>query len=159
MAGLHKKIVLCTGKQPCLLWETGLRDGGITWIDCAGFPLKLLQRQMLLRKYDFSTKCMRNKRRSTDPMEFYKDFFCGVMWWNTACSVGTLETRPRTQWRNSIVLPLTAVQQRAPTETPLKTCWQILFLFIFCFLGHTVYLFHIFIYFENIFLQVWDKIK
>lgn len=27
------------------------------------------------------------------------------------------------------------------------------------FLGHTVYLFHIFIYFENIFLQLWDKNK
>lgn len=39
----------------------------------------------------------------------------------------------------------------------LTNLWQNLFLFMsFYFLWHTVYLFHIFIYFENIFLQVWD---
>lgn len=106
-------------------------------------------------------QCMRNKR-STDEKEFYEDFFGGVLRWNTACSVGTLETHSGTQWRNSGVLQLSAVKHTStgPTETPLQTCWQILFLFMsFCFLGHTVYLFHIFIYFENIFLQVWDKMK
>lgn len=123
------------------------------WDAMDGFPLKLLQREMLLRKYDFSTKCMRNKRRTTDAMEFYKDFFCGVLWRYTACSVGTLETHSRTQWRNSVVLPLTAATTSTGlTKTPLQTCWQIVFLFMsFCFLGHIVYLFHIFIYFENIF--------
>lgn len=66
-----------------------LGNGSESWgnhlyrcMDCCdgtdGFPLKLLQRQMLLRKYDFSTKCMRNKRR-TEPMELYKDFLCGVL--------------------------------------------------------------------------------
>lgn len=132
-------------------WRRGGHPNGTDCCDCMdGFPLKVLQRQRLLRKYDFSTKCMRNERRSTDPMEIYEDFFWGVLWQNTACSVGT---RSRTRWRNSVVLPLTSTG-------PSQTCWQILFLFMsFCFLGHTVYLFHIFIYFENLFLQVWDKIK
>lgn len=61
VAGLHKKVVLCTGKQPCLFLGNGSESWGSHLYQtgcCDGMdriPLKRLQRQMLLWKYDFST--------------------------------------------------------------------------------------------------------
>ena len=97
-------------------------------------------------KYDFSTKCMRNERRSADPLEMYEDFFWGVLWRNTACSVGTPETRSRTRWRNSAVLPLTSTG-------PSQTCWQILFLFMSFLFPRTysIFISYIYLFWESIF--------
>lgn len=61
VAGLHKKVVLCTGKQPCLFLGNGSESWGSHLYQtgcCDGMdriPLKRLRRQMLLWKYDFST--------------------------------------------------------------------------------------------------------
>lgn len=79
VAGLHKKSSFMHWKAATSVLGNGCESqrNHLYRTDCCdrmnGFPLKLLQRQMLLRKkkHDFSTKCMRNKRRSTHPVEFY----------------------------------------------------------------------------------------
>uniref|UniRef100_A0A1A8HJ27 Uncharacterized protein n=1 Tax=Nothobranchius korthausae TaxID=1143690 RepID=A0A1A8HJ27_9TELE len=66
VAGLHReKVVLCTGKQPCLLWVRK-------------YP-------MLLGVVDFSAKHTEEKRRWTSLTwsEFHSDFDCGLLSWNT----------------------------------------------------------------------------
>lgn len=159
-----QKVVLCTGKQPCLFRETGPRAGAITCIAPT----------VVMAWMDSLWNCS-NDRCCLENITFLKSA------WGTrveeqsqwsfirtssvvSCSglLCLLLELKRLEPSEGILLFFYWLQSTSMglTETPLQTCWQILFLFMsFCFLEHTVYLFHIFIYFENIFLQVWAKIK